>query len=151
MTKLDINKYQKKLKTLLILLNVSQAQLSNCLDITRQSVNNLVGCRYDMSKIQFIAIETTLKELVGEKRYYEVVHLVLNSKINTRSISEKSEKTSYYTITDISERLNINPETVRRWIRNGKLKAKLSGSKKSGYKISEASYKDFIKNNPKYF
>lgn len=151
MTKLDINKYQKKLKTLLILLNVSQEQLSDCLDITRQSVNNLACCKYEMSKIQFIAIEATLKELVGEKKYYEVVHLVLNSKIGTRSISEKSEKTSYYTITDISERLNINPETVRRWIRNGKLKAELSGSKKGGYKISEASYRDFIKNNPKYF
>ena len=54
-------------------------------------------------------------------------------------------------LNDISERLNVNPETVRRWIRNGKLKAKSSGSKKEGFKISEASYKNFIKNNPKYF
>ena len=151
MTILDINKYQKKLRTLLILLNVSQEQLGDSLGITRQTINSLTSCRYEMSKIQFIAIETTLKEYVGEKRYYEAVHLVLNSNFDARPISEKSEKTSYYTIADISERLNVNPETVRRWIRNGKLKAKLSRSKKEGFKISEASYKNFIKNNPKYF
>lgn len=37
---------------------------------------------------------------------------------------------SEYNVKQISEMLNINPETVRRWIRNGKLDAKQASKKR---------------------
>lgn len=45
-----------------------------------------------------------------------------------------------FNVQQISEMLNTNPETVRRWIRSGKLKAE-QDSRKSGNLISEDSLK----------
>lgn len=53
------------------------------------------------------------------------------------------------TISDISKLLSVNPETVRRWIRNDKLKARYE-SKKSGYVIFEHDLNDFLDKHPKY-
>ena len=54
-----------------------------------------------------------------------------------------------YTVKEISELLKINPETVRRWIRNGQLEA-VQVSRKDGNVISEESLKSFIKKSPQY-
>lgn len=54
-----------------------------------------------------------------------------------------------YTVKEISELLNTNPETVRRWIRSGKLKA-VQGSRKGGNAITEDALQGFLKNTPKY-
>ena len=40
---------------------------------------------------------------------------------------------NYYTVKDIAELLSVNEETVRRWIREGKLVAE--GLKKYEYKV----------------
>lgn len=45
--------------------------------------------------------------------------------------------------------LNTNPETVRRWIREGKLPATLT-SRKNGNAISETALLEFLKASPKY-
>lgn len=55
-----------------------------------------------------------------------------------------------YSVKDISEALGTNQETVRRWIRTGKLKAS-QNSKKDGNEISEKSLIDFLETSPKYF
>lgn len=54
-----------------------------------------------------------------------------------------------YSVLQISEMLKTNPETVRRWIREGKLEA-TKKSKKTGNVITEGALKDFLKNSPKY-
>ena len=54
-----------------------------------------------------------------------------------------------YTVKQIAEMLNTNPETVRRWIRSGKLSAK-QDSKKSGNVISSDSLQSFLQSAPKY-
>lgn len=54
-----------------------------------------------------------------------------------------------YNVQQISKLLQTNPETVRRWIRTGKLKA-VQGSRKTGNIISEESLKKFILDKPKY-
>lgn len=56
---------------------------------------------------------------------------------------------SEYTVKQIAEMLETNPETVRRWIRSGKLKA-VQNSKKAGNLISSESLQDFLKSTPKY-
>lgn len=54
-----------------------------------------------------------------------------------------------FNVQQISEMLNTNPETVRRWIRSGKLKAE-QDSRKSGNLISEDSLKKFMLSSSKY-
>ncbi len=41
------------------------------------------------------------------------------------------------TVQDVASRLRITPETVRRWLRTGKLRGALLGGDKMGYRIAE--------------
>lgn len=54
-----------------------------------------------------------------------------------------------YSVKEVAELLNTNPETVRRWIRNGKLKSNID-SRKGGNVISQQMLDNFLKNSPKY-
>ncbi len=55
-----------------------------------------------------------------------------------------------YSVKQIAEMLHTNPETVRRWIRDDKLKA-VQVSRKNGNIVTEAELERFIKATPKYF
>lgn len=53
-------------------------------------------------------------------------------------------------ISDIASIFSVNEETVRRWIKTGKLKAVMD-SKKEGYKVAEEDLRNFIEiQKPKY-
>ena len=54
-----------------------------------------------------------------------------------------------YNVKEIANALNTNQETVRRWIRSGKLGAE-QGSRKVGNIITEDALLDFVKEVPKY-
>lgn len=54
-----------------------------------------------------------------------------------------------YNVKQIADLLSTNPETVRRWIRTGKLEA-IQTSKKGGNLITEEALKAFLKATPKY-
>lgn len=54
-----------------------------------------------------------------------------------------------YSVKQIAEMLDTNPETVRRWIRDDKLSA-VQVSKKTGNVITEDELQRFIKATPKY-
>lgn len=54
-----------------------------------------------------------------------------------------------YTVKEISKMVGKNPETVRRWIRDGKLKAD-QDSRKGGNYVTEAELQRFLKKTPKY-
>lgn len=54
-----------------------------------------------------------------------------------------------YSVKEIAEMLNTNPETVRRWIRDKKLDATIE-SKKGGHIVCEAALREFLKSSPKY-
>lgn len=54
-----------------------------------------------------------------------------------------------YNVQQVSNLLKTNPETVRRWIRSGKLKA-VQDSRKGGNIISEEALKQFMRETPKY-
>jgi excisionase family DNA binding protein len=41
----------------------------------------------------------------------------------------------HYTVKEVAERLRLNPETVRVWLRTGRLRGVLLGGRKSGYRI----------------
>lgn len=54
-----------------------------------------------------------------------------------------------YSVKQIAEMLDTNPETVRRWIRDDKLSA-VQISKKTGNVVTEDELQRFIKSTPKY-
>ena len=54
-----------------------------------------------------------------------------------------------YSVKQIAEMLNTNPETVRRWIRDNKLKA-VQTSKKTGNVITEEDLDRFLSVTPRY-
>lgn len=54
-----------------------------------------------------------------------------------------------YNVKQIADMLNTQPETVRRWIRSGKLHAK-KASRKDGHVVTEDDLKKFLKHSPKY-
>ena len=54
-----------------------------------------------------------------------------------------------YSVKEIAEMLNTNPETVRRGIRDKKLDATIE-SKKGGHIIYEAALQEFLRSSPKY-
>jgi excisionase family DNA binding protein len=42
------------------------------------------------------------------------------------------------TVPEVAERLRVKPETVRRWLRAGKLQGVLLGGDRGGYRIRES-------------
>ena len=54
-----------------------------------------------------------------------------------------------YSVKEIADMLKTNPETVRRWIRKGKLEA-IQDSRKEGNLVSEQMLKRFLRVSPKY-
>lgn len=63
--------------------------------------------------------------------------------------SERRIRMKTYSVKEIAEMLNTNPETVRRWIRDKKLDATIE-SKKGGHMVSEAALQTFLRTSPKY-
>ena len=41
----------------------------------------------------------------------------------------------FITVQDAAEQLQVHPQTVRLWLREGKLRGRLIGGRKSGYRI----------------
>ena len=58
-------------------------------------------------------------------------------------------KVDTYSVKEIAEMLNTNPETVRRWIRSGKLEA-IQESRKGGNVVTKQMLDAFLKTSPKY-
>ena len=61
----------------------------------------------------------------------------------------RGETLETYSVKQIAEMLDTNPETVRRWIRDRKLKA-VQVSRKDGNVITEIELRRFLKAKPKY-
>ena len=53
-----------------------------------------------------------------------------------------------YTVKEVAKMMNTSEETVRRWIRSGKLKANMD-SRKKGSVITDAMLREFTRNTPK--
>ena len=54
-----------------------------------------------------------------------------------------------YNVKEVAKLMNTSEETVRRWIRDGKLKASME-SRKKGIIITETMLEEFAKGMPKY-
>jgi len=50
------------------------------------------------------------------------------------------------TVREVAERLRSSPETVRRWLRQGKLRGFRPGGTKLGYRVPESELQRFLRN-----
>jgi excisionase family DNA binding protein len=48
------------------------------------------------------------------------------------------------TVREVAERIRSSPETVRRWLRQGKLRGFRPGGTKLGYRVSESELQRFL-------
>jgi excisionase family DNA binding protein len=48
------------------------------------------------------------------------------------------------TVREVAERIRSSPETVRRWLRQGKLRGFRPGGTKLGYRVAESELQRFI-------
>ena len=53
----------------------------------------------------------------------------------------------WLTVNQIAQRLQVHPETVRRWLRDGRLQGRNLGGK-SGYRVREADLEVFLAQEP---
>jgi excisionase family DNA binding protein len=51
------------------------------------------------------------------------------------------------TVREVAERLRSSPETVRRWLRQGKLRGFRPGGTKLGYRVPESELQRFIESS----
>jgi excisionase family DNA binding protein len=52
------------------------------------------------------------------------------------------------TVPEVAERLRINEETVRRWLRTGKLQGVRLGGTRAGYRIAESEVERLLRPEP---
>jgi len=49
-----------------------------------------------------------------------------------------------YTVEEVASRLSVHPETVRKWIKNGELRATNLGGR-AGYRIARSALEQFLR------
>ena len=52
------------------------------------------------------------------------------------------------TVKEVAERLRANPQTVRRWLREGKLRGVMPGGEKLGYRIPVSEVARLLSGEP---
>jgi excisionase family DNA binding protein len=57
------------------------------------------------------------------------------------------DQAQWLTVAQIAERLQVHPETVRRWLRDGQLVGRNFGGK-SGYRVRERALEAFLDQDP---
>ena len=55
----------------------------------------------------------------------------------------RMEEERWYTVDQLAERWQLKPETIRRWIRLGDVRAMLLGDRRTGYRIHSDEVKRF--------
>jgi excisionase family DNA binding protein len=58
------------------------------------------------------------------------------------------QKESVLTVSEAAERLRVNPETVRVWLRNGKMRGYRPGGDRIGYRIPESEVERVLRGEP---
>lgn len=53
------------------------------------------------------------------------------------------------TVPEVAKRLRVNPETVRRWLREGKMRGFIPGGLRAGYRITESEVDRFMNEAPR--
>jgi excisionase family DNA binding protein len=60
---------------------------------------------------------------------------------NSSTLAEVQER--WYTVQEIADRLRINPQTIRRWLRDGELRGHQFGGP-AGWRVKESDLNAFL-------
>jgi excisionase family DNA binding protein len=52
------------------------------------------------------------------------------------------------TVKEVAERARVSEKTVRRWLQSGRLRGRMLGGTKIGYRISESEFERFLQAPP---
>jgi excisionase family DNA binding protein len=58
--------------------------------------------------------------------------------------SVRAEQDSLLTVAQVAERLQATPDTVRRWLRDGRLQGIRLGGTRLGYRVAESELQRFV-------
>jgi excisionase family DNA binding protein len=77
---------------------------------------------------------------IGVQRFNLLMVKRLSYKVTLRAPTppegrEERMPERFITVQDAAEQLQVHPQTVRVWLRQGKLRGRLIGGRKSGYRI----------------
>jgi excisionase family DNA binding protein len=50
----------------------------------------------------------------------------------------------FITVPEAAEQLQVHPQTIRAWLRSGKLRGRLIGGTKSGYRIPQSAVDELL-------
>ena len=50
----------------------------------------------------------------------------------------------FLTVAEVAVRLRVNPESVRRWLRQGRIRGVMFGGRRTGYRIPKGEVERFI-------
>jgi len=76
---------------------------------------------------------------------YNVLNRDIRDYLVVRGGAMAGDQTDHWlTVEQVAERLAVNPETVRRWIRSGALPVLQLGGPRTGYRINELDLEAFI-------
>jgi excisionase family DNA binding protein len=53
------------------------------------------------------------------------------------------------TVTEAADRLRLKPDSLRRWLRDGKIKGVWMGSDRAGYRITESEVERILTEGPR--
>ncbi len=59
------------------------------------------------------------------------------------------ERETYLTVAEAAAELRVHPETVRVWLREGKLQGALVGGKRAGYRIPRSEIERVLRGEPR--
>jgi excisionase family DNA binding protein len=54
------------------------------------------------------------------------------------------EQETFVTVEEVARRLSLNSETIRRWLRSGRLRGIRLGERRAGWRIREADLSAFL-------
>lgn len=96
----------------------------------------------DRSTVYAWIIKGRLKVLITNEKGKKYV---IPEEYFNEFVTSREKESSGYSVTDISKKLDVCEETVRRWIKSGKLKAILN-YRRDGYLVTEKDLNKFITN-----
>jgi excisionase family DNA binding protein len=64
--------------------------------------------------------------------------------VQRQSVPVATTKGQAFTVSQVASRLRFHPETVRRWLRDGKLRGYLLGGDRGGYRVAETDLEEFM-------
>ena len=72
------------------------------------------------------------------RHYLSLYDILVYTSGNAKPGGASVEGERLLTVQEVSDRLRVHPDTLRRWLRSGRIKGVLMGGRSGGYRIKES-------------